>query len=95
MTNTPDLAPEPKVVDVVDYEFTLNSGKDLPQFSVRADLGDVVDATHPDYIKFTFGATKHEVVITRAQVAVVATRQRKMALMVEFYAAKAKADAGQ
>lgn len=73
--SVPVQAPDPKMVDVIDYDIILASGKEL-QFTLCPVLGDF-EHVGTDAIELRIEKTKHHVEIARAQIAVFSRRPRK------------------
>lgn len=79
----PETRPlEPIAVRFIDYDLTLNCGRDF-SFSLRPDDGDT--ALHDkvaDTLTLWFAKTKHHVAIVNTQIAVLSVRERTMAFPV-------------
>lgn len=74
--------PEPIKVPVIDYDLTLNCGRDF-SFSLRPDDGDTATNDHAGdgALMLFFAKTKHHVVVAQKQIAVLSVRERLMAVL--------------
>lgn len=85
----PDIAPpEPRVVKAVDYDITLNCGKEVA-FTLLPHQGDT-ETLDDEHLTLFLAPTEHHTVITISQVAIMSRRVRDMELLPEGYMSQDK-----